>query len=89
MSAVAAPFERRKPPRAVRRRRFLVSVAEHSLLIVAALAFLAPFAFMVMTALMSDAQSLSPDLWPKPFHWSNFTEVFNQAPPAPHRVAPW
>jgi multiple sugar transport system permease protein len=64
----------------VRGRRRLVTIADHSLLIAGAIAFLAPFAFMVMTALMSDAQSLSPDLWPKPFHWSNFTEVFNQAP---------
>jgi multiple sugar transport system permease protein len=64
----------------VRSRRRLVTIADHSLLIAGAIAFLAPFAFMVMTALMSDAQSLSSDLWPKPFHWSNFTEVFNQAP---------
>jgi multiple sugar transport system permease protein len=64
----------------VRSRRRLVTIADHSLLIAAAIAFLAPFAFMVMTALMTDAQSLSPDLWPKPFHWSNFTDVFDQAP---------
>jgi multiple sugar transport system permease protein len=64
----------------VRTRRRLIAIADHSLLIAAAIAFLAPFAFMVMTALMTDAQSLSPDIWPKPFHWSNFTEVFDQAP---------
>jgi multiple sugar transport system permease protein len=64
----------------VRSHRRLVTIADHSLLIAAAIAFLAPFAFMVMTALMTDAQSLSPDLWPKPFHWSNFTDVFDQAP---------
>jgi multiple sugar transport system permease protein len=64
----------------VRSRRRLVTIADHSLLIAAAIAFLAPFAFMLMTALMTDAQSLSPDIWPKPFHWSNFTEVFDQAP---------
>jgi multiple sugar transport system permease protein len=64
----------------VRSRQRLVAIADHSLLIAAAIAFLAPFAFMVMTALMSDAQSLSPDLWPKPFQWSNFTDVFDQAP---------
>jgi multiple sugar transport system permease protein len=64
----------------VRSRRRLVTIADHSLLIAGAIAFLAPFAFMVMTALMTDAQSLSSDLWPKPFHWSNFTEVFDQAP---------
>jgi multiple sugar transport system permease protein len=64
----------------VRSRQRLVAIADHSLLIAAAIAFLAPFAFMVMTALMTDAQSLSPDLWPKPFQWSNFTDVFDQAP---------
>jgi multiple sugar transport system permease protein len=64
----------------VRGRRRLITIADHSLLIAAAIAFLAPFAFMVMTALMTDAQSLSPDIWPKPFHWSNFTAVFDQAP---------
>jgi len=64
----------------MRSRRRLITIADHSLLIAAAIAFLAPFAFMVMTALMTDAQSLSSDLWPKPFHWSNFTEVFSEAP---------
>jgi multiple sugar transport system permease protein len=64
----------------VRSRRRLITIADHSLLIAAAIAFLAPFAFMVMTALMTDAQSLSPDIWPKPFHWSNFTDVFHRAP---------
>ena len=37
----SSTFERRKVPRAVRRRRFLVSVANHSLLIAAAIAFAA------------------------------------------------
>jgi multiple sugar transport system permease protein len=64
----------------VRSRRRLITIADHSLLIAAAIAFLAPFAFVVMTALMTDAQSLSSDLWPKPFRWSNFTDVFSQAP---------
>ena len=64
----------------MRSRRRLVAIADHSLLIAAAIAFLAPFAFMVMTALMTDAQSLSPDIWPKPFQWSNVTAVFDQAP---------
>jgi multiple sugar transport system permease protein len=80
MSAVAAPFERRKLPRAVRRQRFLVSVAEHSLLIAAALAFLAPVVFITLTALMTSSQALSPELWPKSFEWSNFAEVFHKSP---------
>ena len=38
---------RRRPPRAVRRKRLLIAVADHSLLIALAIAFLAPFVFMV------------------------------------------
>jgi multiple sugar transport system permease protein len=78
MTAVA--LVRRRPPAAVRRKRFLLAVADHSLLIAAAVAFLAPFAFIALTALMSDAQTLSPRLWPHPFRWRNFVDVFTTAP---------
>jgi multiple sugar transport system permease protein len=71
---------RRKAPAAVRRRRFLVAVADHSLLIVLAIVFLAPLVFITLTALMTDDQALTPTLWPHPFQWSNFVEVFRQAP---------
>jgi multiple sugar transport system permease protein len=74
------PPQRREVPTAVKRRRFLVGVAEHSLLIVAAIAFLAPFVFMALTSLMTTDQALSPKLWPEPFRWSNYTDVFEQAP---------
>jgi multiple sugar transport system permease protein len=77
---VSAPLTRRRPPAAVRRRRFLVMVAEHSLLIAGAVIFLAPLVFVTLTALMSSAQALSPDLWPHPFKWGNFVEVFRKAP---------
>ena len=80
MSTAAAPLVRRTPPRSVRRRRFLVAVAEHSLLIAAAIAFLAPFAFITLTALMTDNQALSSNLWPHPFAWHNFVTVFTKAP---------
>jgi multiple sugar transport system permease protein len=76
----STPFARRKRPASVRRRRFLIGVAEHSILIAAAIAFLAPFAFITATALMTHDQALSPDLWPQPFRWSNFTDVFHTAP---------
>ncbi|HKE79275.1 MAG TPA: carbohydrate ABC transporter permease [Solirubrobacteraceae bacterium] len=78
--APAQPLVRRRPPRAVRRKRLLVAVADHSLLIAAAIAFLAPFVFMVLTALMTSDQALSSKIWPHPFHWSNVSEVFDRAP---------
>jgi multiple sugar transport system permease protein len=76
----AHPLVRRKPPASIRRRRFLVAVADNSLLIVAALMFLAPFVFVTLTALMTNGQALSPRLWPEPFRWSNFVDVFRTAP---------
>jgi multiple sugar transport system permease protein len=79
-SSAAAPLVRRRPPRAVRRKRFLISVANHSLLIVVAIAFLAPFVFIVLTSLMTTNQALSANLWPHPFRPQNFIDVFTKAP---------
>ena len=53
----------------VRRKRFLLAVANHSVLIAAAIAFLAPFLFIMLTALMTNDQALSARLWPHPFRW--------------------
>ena len=75
-----ATLVRRKPPWAVRRRRFLVGVANHSLLIATAVIFLTPFAFIVLTSLMTNDQALSSHLWPSPFRWRNYVDVFHEAP---------
>jgi multiple sugar transport system permease protein len=82
MTAVplTAEFVRRRAPAPVRRRRFLIAVANHSVLIAAAIAFLAPFAFITLTALMTNGQALSSRLWPHPFAWHNFVDVFTTAP---------
>jgi multiple sugar transport system permease protein len=84
VSSEAAPFEgelvRRRPPVAVRRRRLLISVANHSLLIATAIIFLLPFVFVLLTSLMTSHQALSPKLWPDPFAWHNYVEVFSKAP---------
>jgi multiple sugar transport system permease protein len=82
VSAVAsgAPVVRRRVPAAVRRKRFLLAVANHSVLIAAAIAFLAPFVFITLTALMTNHQALSARFWPHPFAWHNFVDVFHEAP---------
>jgi multiple sugar transport system permease protein len=64
---------------AFRRRRFLLFIAEHAVLIALAIGFIAPFVFIVATSLMSTQQALSPDLWPNPLTW-NFNDVFERAP---------
>jgi multiple sugar transport system permease protein len=76
----ARPLVRRQLPREVRRKRFLIAVADHSLLIAAAIIFLAPFIFIALTALMGHDQALSSRIWPHPFRWSNFLDVVNNSP---------
>ena len=71
---------RRQLPAPVRRHRLLVSVWNHSMAIVLAIVFLAPFVFVVLTALMTRQQALSTRLWPHPFQWSNFKTVFHIFP---------
>jgi len=77
---VSAPIVRRRLPASVRRKRFLLAVANHSFLIAAAIAFLAPFLFITLTALMTNEQALSARYWPHPFAWHNFVDVFRTAP---------
>ncbi len=69
-----------EPPARLRRKRILIGIAEHSVLIVLAIMFLAPFVFMVLTGLMTNQQSLTTNLWPQPFDFHNIVEVFKEAP---------
>ncbi|WP_234390914.1 carbohydrate ABC transporter permease [Nocardia suismassiliense] len=51
-------------------------MAVHSLAIAAALLFLMPFAFVLLTSVMSDRQALTADLWPGEWHWENYVKVW-------------
>jgi multiple sugar transport system permease protein len=63
-----------------RRRKTLTFIAEHAVAIALALVFLAPFAFIVLTSLMTNEQALTPDLWPTSWHLDNYVKVFQNAP---------
>ena len=78
--STATALVRRRPPAAVRRKRLINTVATHSVLIAAAIAFLLPFVFITLTALMTNDQALSSQLWPHPFRLRNFIDVFTKAP---------
>ena len=56
----------------------LMAIGQHAILITVAIIFMLPIVLMFLTALMTDEQSLSTDLIPHPFVWSNFREVFSQ-----------
>ena len=70
----------RPTPSPIRRRRFLLAVANHALLIALATIFLLPLIFVTLTALMTTEQALTTELWPRPFRWSNFADVFDTIP---------
>ncbi len=57
-----------------------MTVANHAVLIALAAVFLLPVMFIVLTALMSGRQSLTPAIWPRPFHWNNFADIFARLP---------
>ncbi|WP_433889388.1 carbohydrate ABC transporter permease [Streptomyces sp. CA-111067] len=63
--------------RAARRRDTLHWIAVHSLGLAAAAFFVLPFVFVFLTAVMSDNQALTRDLWPHPWQWSNFRTVWD------------
>jgi multiple sugar transport system permease protein len=79
-ASTAAVGARRPVPPAIRRRRMLMAVANHSLAIALSIMFLVPFAFIVSTALMTNQQMGSVSIWPSPFRWSNFTDLFDFFP---------
>ncbi len=70
----------RATPAPLRRRRFLMSVGNHAVLIALSAMFVLPLVFVTLTAVMSTDQALTPELWPRPFQWSNFAEVFRTIP---------
>ena len=76
----AAAITPRPVPGGVRRRRFLMAVARHAVLIAVGVAFLAPFFFVLMTSVMTKGQAVTPSFWPRPFHWSNYEDVFHRIP---------
>lgn len=64
----------------VRPRRVLLAVADHAVLVTVSAVFLAPIAFIVLTALMTDQQALTGELWPAPFAPGNLGAVFDRLP---------
>lgn len=59
------------------RRALLHWIGVHALGVAAALFFVLPFVFVLLTALMSDQQAITRDLWPDTWHWENFGAVWD------------
>src|SRR5262249_2252325 len=52
-------------------------IALHITAVTAALFFVLPFVFVFLTAMMTDSQTLTRDLWPHPWQWSNISTVWH------------
>lgn len=83
-AAPSAPPAARRPrvpaPRSVRVRSSLAWIAEHAVLVLLAVLFIAPIVFVFLTSLMSSQQTLTASLWPQPFQWDNYVKVFETVP---------
>jgi multiple sugar transport system permease protein len=75
----SAPAPISEAARTARRKAALEWIAVHALGIAAALFFVLPFVFVLLTSLMSDNQTLTRSLWPHPFVWHNYVTVFHTA----------
>lgn len=79
-----APHSAASGPRdaAQRRMRHIGRIVVHVLLVLGGLASLAPFLWLVRSALMVDEQMFAfpPEWWPSPFAWGNFSGALQTQP---------
>ncbi|MFF3439214.1 carbohydrate ABC transporter permease [Streptosporangium sp. NPDC002721] len=72
-ASVPAPRPAARGPRG---RAILYWIATHAIAIALSLMFVGPLVFVALTAVMSNDQALTGDLWPRTWNWSNFADVF-------------
>jgi multiple sugar transport system permease protein len=77
---VDVPAEPEQPRRKRDVAGILNWVATHAIGLALGLMFATPVVFVFLTAVMSDDQAFTSNLWPTEWHWENFVEVFDKAP---------
>ncbi|SDL19403.1 multiple sugar transport system permease protein [Lentzea albidocapillata subsp. violacea] len=77
---VDVPAEPEQPRRKRDVAGILNWVATHAIGLALGLMFATPVVFVFLTAVMSDDQAFTSNLWPREWHWGNFVEVFDKAP---------
>ncbi|WP_439662890.1 carbohydrate ABC transporter permease [Lentzea sp. HUAS TT2] len=77
---VDVPAEPEQPRRKRDVGSILNWVATHAIGLALGLMFATPVLFVFLTAVMSDDQAFTSNLWPREWHWENFVEVFDKAP---------
>jgi len=61
-------------------RHILLGIADHAVGIALSCVILFPFVIVLMTALMTQGQSGTGTLWPRPFVWTNFRDALAAFP---------
>jgi multiple sugar transport system permease protein len=73
----ATPPDKRRTNRKPRRTSLMAFLVERTALVTLGILFVAPVVFVVLASMKTRGQiDDSSTIWPNPFHWSNFTEVF-------------
>jgi multiple sugar transport system permease protein len=73
-SAATRPAE--SPPESRRPRITFEWIGLHAFGVALALLFLLPFVFIALTAVMSDEQTLTRELWPQTWQWHNLVDTW-------------
>jgi multiple sugar transport system permease protein len=68
------------PQRPRRSGSVLIWIAEHTLLTLLAVLFIAPIVFVLLTSFMSSNQTLTASLWPQPWDVRNYAKAFTEVP---------
>ncbi len=78
MSAVTVNTRAQRLPR--RPSKLVVWVAEHTLLALLLVLFIAPIVFVALTSFMTSDQALTSQLWPNPWSVESYVEAFERVP---------
>ena len=70
----------REARRKKRWNNFLHMVGNHSLLITLSVIFIMPLYLVIVLSLMNKGQAETRSLWPHPFVWHNYIEIFTAVP---------
>jgi multiple sugar transport system permease protein len=64
----------------VRRHRKFETIRSHTILILVSALFFVPLIFVILTSVMTDQQANTSNLWPQPFQFGNYGDVFSAVP---------
>jgi multiple sugar transport system permease protein len=80
LAASGPSLKGRNVPAPVRRHRKFETIRSHTILILVSALFFVPLIFVILTSVMTDQQANTSNLWPQPFQFGNYGDVFSAVP---------